>query len=118
MKSHLKRLVEIHFERVAAAVRVEAAAVLSHRRGSGGLLRAAAAAGAPAGAAAALVETAAARAALELDPGRVVGASVGRSVEAEADDEDAAVGAELDGVAAAAVAPLVAPGNVDRIAFI
>ena len=113
----MKRLVEIHFERVAAAVRVEAAAVLSHRRGSGGLLRTAAAC-APASAAAALVETAAARAALELDPGRVVRAAVGRSVEAEADDEDAAVGAELDGVAAAAVAPLLAPGNVDRIAFI
>ena len=57
-------------------------------------------------------------ASLQIDLGGVVGAAVGGAVEAEADDEDAAVGAELDGVAAAAVAPLVAPGNVDRIAFI
>ena len=45
---------------------------------------------------------------LKLDAGGVVRAARGGSVEAEADDEDAVVHAELDGVASAAIPPLVA----------
>ena len=45
---------------------------------------------------------------LQLHAHAVVGGAVGRAVQAEADDEDPLVDAELDAVAAAAVAPLVA----------
>ena len=44
----------------------------------------------------------------ELDADAVIGGAIGRPVQAETDDEDALVDAELDAVAAAAVAPLVA----------
>ena len=44
--------------------------------------------------------------AFQFDADAVVGGAVGRAVQAEADDEDALVDAELDRVAPAAVAPL------------
>ena len=47
-------------------------------------------------------------ASLQIDLGGVVGASVGGAVEAEADDENSAIDAELNRVTATAIAPLIA----------
>ena len=46
---------------------------------------------------------------LQFDADAVIGGSVGRAVESEADDEYALIDAELNAVAASAIAPLIAP---------
>ena len=43
----------------------------------------------------------------QFDADAVVGRAIGRAVESESDDEDALVDAKLDGIAPAAVAPLI-----------
>ena len=81
VRLHLNRLLKVDVERVARSVREEFGVVLGQHTSEP----------------------------FQFDADAVVGRAVGRAVEAEADDEDALVHAELDAVAPAPVAPLVAP---------
>ena len=75
----LNRILEVHVERITGAVRKELGVVLGEHAAQP----------------------------LQLDTHVVVGGTGRATVEAEADDEDALVDAELDRVAAASVAPLI-----------